>query len=109
MKSGAAQMQELVDAGFTLKQISDAISNDVFKILPKSLTEVLHGKKESVVEKTKAVKTGTEKSSKSTTEAVKKTGNSDTSKAAKDAQKPAKAAANNASFPINDDTPDGDL
>ena len=47
LKSGAVKMQELLDAGYTLKQISDAISEDVFGILPKSLTEILGRKKEN--------------------------------------------------------------
>lgn len=127
LKSGAAQMQQLVEAGFTLKQISDAISNDVFKILPKSLTEVLHGKKEKTVRKTKVTKTDTENASKGATEAAKQPSDSSTSKADKGSKKADKAATqeaaqaasvkidrqavdgNNASFAVNEDTPDGEL
>lgn len=127
LKSGTAQMLQLVEAGFTLKQISDAISNDVFKILPKSLTEALHGKKEKTVRKTKVPKKEPENASKGATEGAKQSSDSSTSKADKGSKKADKTAAqeatqaasvkidkqaadgNNASFSVNEDTPDGEL
>lgn len=51
LKSGVLKMQALLDKGFTLKQISDAISEDVFGIMPKSLTETLTGKKAKPVKR----------------------------------------------------------
>jgi hypothetical protein len=35
-------LQQLVDDGYTISQITEAIKNDVFSILPKTLTEILN-------------------------------------------------------------------
>lgn len=37
-----AAIKELYDAGYTVQQIAKAISNDVFGILPKSVTQILN-------------------------------------------------------------------
>lgn len=36
-----AELQKLMDEGYTISQIVDAMKNDVFSILPKTITEVL--------------------------------------------------------------------
>lgn len=39
-----AELKKLFDEGYTLLQIAEAMKNDVFSILPKTLTEVIQNK-----------------------------------------------------------------
>nr|WP_181375053.1 hypothetical protein [Polaromonas sp. W10N]AWD72318.1 hypothetical protein pW10NP1_p011 [Polaromonas sp. W10N] len=75
LKSKRAELQKLMDDGYTISQIVDAMKNDVFSILPKTITEVLakETKKPRVVKKVvDAVKTtpGTEATTVATTEST---------------------------------------
>lgn len=66
-----AELKKLIDEGYTLIQIAEAMKNDVFSILPKTLTEVIQNKtkKPRVIKKTgDAVKT-TEATTVASTEA----------------------------------------
>lgn len=40
-----SDIKKLMDEGYTAKQIAEAFSNDVFGILPKSITELVEGKR----------------------------------------------------------------
>jgi len=40
-------IKQLMDQGYTARQIADAFSSDVFGILPKSITEIVEGKKKA--------------------------------------------------------------
>lgn len=42
-------IKKLMDEGYTAKQIAEAFSSDVFGILPKSITELVEGKKKQVI------------------------------------------------------------
>ena len=42
------EIQALFDKGYTSKQIATALSNDVFGILPKSITQLISGKRPPV-------------------------------------------------------------
>lgn len=54
LESTKAQIQELMKKGYTAKQIADALSNDVFGILPKTITQLMGAKSSSSKPKTKA-------------------------------------------------------
>lgn len=41
LESTKEQIQELIKKGYTVKQIADALSNDVFGILPKTITQLI--------------------------------------------------------------------
>ncbi len=41
IESAKTQIQELIKKGYTIKQIADALSNDVFGILPKTITQLI--------------------------------------------------------------------
>ena len=41
LEATKAQIQELIKKGYTTKQIADALSNDVFGILPKTITQLI--------------------------------------------------------------------
>lgn len=53
LESAKAEIQELVNKGYTTKQIADALRNDVFDIIPKTITQLL-GTKSSRKQKAKA-------------------------------------------------------
>lgn len=40
-----SEIKELMDKGYTTKQIAEAFKSDVFGILPKTITEIVEGKK----------------------------------------------------------------
>lgn len=44
LEATKAEIQELVKKGYTTKQIADALSNDVFGILPKTITQLIGAK-----------------------------------------------------------------
>lgn len=44
LETTKAQILELIKKGYTAKQISDAISEDVFGILPKTITQLIGAK-----------------------------------------------------------------
>lgn len=50
-----ADIKALMDKGYTAQQVSDALKLDVFSILPKSITEIVKGKKQAAVKKTRVV------------------------------------------------------
>lgn len=50
-----ADIKALMDKGYTAQQVADALKLDVFSILPKSITEIVKGKKPAAVKKTRAV------------------------------------------------------
>lgn len=50
-----ADIKALMDKGYTAQQVSDALKIDVFSILPKSITEIVKGKKQAAVKKTRVV------------------------------------------------------
>ena len=54
LEAAKAEIQALVKKGYTPKQIADALSNDVFGIIPKTITQLLGGKASSRKAKTKA-------------------------------------------------------
>ncbi len=41
LEATKVQIQELIKKGYTTKQIADALSNDVFGILPKTITQLI--------------------------------------------------------------------
>lgn len=45
------EIKELMDKGYTTKQIAEAFKSDVFGILPKTITEIVEGKKTKVTVK----------------------------------------------------------
>ena len=53
LESTKAQIQELIKKGYTAKQIADALSNDVFGILPKTITQLISTKTTSRKPKTR--------------------------------------------------------
>lgn len=50
-----SDIKALMDKGYTAQQVSDALKLDVFSILPKSITEIVKGKKQATVKKTHVV------------------------------------------------------
>ena len=44
-------IKKLMNEGYTARQIADAFSSDVFGILPKSITEIVEGKKKTPVKR----------------------------------------------------------
>lgn len=44
-------IKKLLDEGYTVKQIAEAFCSDVFSILPKSITELVEGKKKATVKR----------------------------------------------------------
>lgn len=51
------ELKDLADSGYTVQQIADALKDDVFSILPKSITTAIHGKKKQVKRTTKNTNT----------------------------------------------------
>lgn len=49
-----ADIKALMDKGYTAQQVSDALKLDVFSILPKSITEIVKGKKLVIPKKTRS-------------------------------------------------------
>lgn len=72
------EILELVDAGYSIKSICDAFADDVFKILPKTITQIIKDERKAKddairAERKKAaqvVKPATKKASKKTIEQV---------------------------------------
>ncbi len=54
LEAAKAEIQELVKKGYTPKQIADALSDDVFGIIPKTITQLLGTKASYKKPKTKA-------------------------------------------------------
>ena len=54
LEAAKAEIQELVKKGYTPKQIADALSNDVFGIIPKTITQLIGSKASSRKAKAKA-------------------------------------------------------
>lgn len=48
LQATKVEIQALVDKGYTTKQIATALSNDAFGILPKSITQLISGKRPPV-------------------------------------------------------------
>lgn len=44
LKARRVELQKLIDDGYTVAQIVEAMKNDVFDVLPKTITEVLNNK-----------------------------------------------------------------
>ena len=87
-----ADIKALMDKGYTAQQVADALKLDVFNILPKSITEIVKGKKPAAVKKTRVVTS------------VQSSVNE------RAASKPAmKPAGNAGTFEITPDTPNGEL
>lgn len=53
LEATKAEIQQLVKKGYTTKQIADALSNDVFGILPKTITQLIGAKTASKKPKTR--------------------------------------------------------
>lgn len=51
LKSVKEDIKKLMEEGYTAKQIAQAFSSDVFGILPKSITEIVEGKKKAPVKR----------------------------------------------------------
>ena len=84
-------IKALMDKGYTAQQVADALKIDVFSILPKSITEIVKGKKLAAVNKPRSATT---------------------TPATTPAKKPVTSAqqvGGNGTFPIKPDTPDGEL
>ena len=48
-------IEKLMESGYSVQQIADALQNgDIFKILPKSITELVVGKKQKIVKRATA-------------------------------------------------------
>ncbi len=47
IESVKPQIQEMIKKGYTIKQIADALSSDVFGILPKTITQLIGTKSSS--------------------------------------------------------------
>jgi len=45
------EIKQLMEEGYTARQIAEAFSSDVFGILPKSITEIVEGKKKAPVKR----------------------------------------------------------
>lgn len=88
-----ADIKALMDKGYTAQQVADALKLDVFNILPKSITEIVKGKKPTAIKKTRVV---TSVQSPVSTYA-----------ASKPAMKP--EGGNAGTFEITPDTPNGEL
>lgn len=65
LETTRVEIQELVKKGYTTKQIADALSNDVFGILPKTITQLIGAKTASRKPKTRHVLTPPSEASKS--------------------------------------------
>lgn len=87
-----ADIKALMDKGYTAQQVADALKLDVFNILPKSITEIVKGKKPAVVKKMRA--------------AAPVQSSVSTHAASKPAMKP---EGNAGTFEITPDTPNGEL
>ena len=93
-----ADIKALMDKGYTAQQVADALKIDVFSILPKSITEIVKGKKLAAIKKPRSATTTpvtTPATTTVTTQArpVTSTQQSNT----------------NSTFQIKPDTPDGEL
>ena len=86
-----ADIKALMDKGYTAQQVADALKIDVFSILPKSITEIVKGKKPAAVNKPRSATTPP-----ATTPAKKQVSS-------------AQQVGGNGTFPIKPDTPDGEL
>jgi len=53
LEAAKDEIQELLKKGYTTKQIADALSNDVFGIIPKTITQLTSSKKTKEKTKTK--------------------------------------------------------
>ena len=90
-----ADIKALMDKGYTAQQVADALKIDVFSILPKSITEIVKGKKLAAVKKPRSATT-TQVTTQATTQSerpVTSTQQSNTK----------------STFQIKPDTPDGEL
>jgi len=87
-------IKALMDKGYTAQQVADALKTDVFSILPKSITEIVRGKKLAAVKNPRASKTP------ATTQITAQLARSVTS---------AQQGNTNSTFKIKPDTADGEL
>lgn len=90
-----ADIKALMDKGYTAQQVADALKIDVFSILPKSITEIVKGKKLAAVKKPRSATT-----TPVTTQVTTQSARPVTS---------AQQSNTNSTFQIKPDTPDGEL
>jgi hypothetical protein len=88
-----------MDKGYTAQQVADALKIDVFSILPKSITEIVKGKKLAAVKKPQSATT-TPATTTVTTQATTQSARPVTS---------TQQSNTNSTFQIKPDTPDGEL
>lgn len=98
-----ADIKALMDKGYTAQQVADALKIDVFSILPKSITEIVKGKKLTAVKKPRSATT-TPVTTPVTIPATKQV----TTKSARPVTS-AQQSNTNSTFQIKPDTPDGEL
>ena len=110
-------IKALMEKGYTTQQISDALKVDVFSILPKSITEIVTGKKQAKPRKATTTPRATAQNEQRTTSAqadtklVHAANKAATMQDTKRATNQATGAAQsiNATFEIKPDTPNGEL
>jgi hypothetical protein len=114
-------IKALLDKGYTTQQISDALKVDVFSILPKSITEIITGKKPAKQRKVAATQKATAQNEQQATKAQADTKHAhaaNRSATIQDTNRAPKPPANqatggeqksNATFEIKPDTPNGEL
>ena len=90
-----ADIKALMDKGYTAQQVADALKIDVFSILPKSITEIVKGKKLAAVKKPRSATT-TQVTTQATTQSERPVTSTQQSNT-------------NSTFQIKPDTPDGEL
>ena len=66
-------LQQLIKDGYTIQQIAEAIKEDIFSILPKTITEIVTPKKSSTAATTKTVKAARKTATTAETVAAKET------------------------------------
>lgn len=53
LQASKKEITDLVKKGYTAKQIADALSNDIFGILPKTITQMISGKQTKTTAKSR--------------------------------------------------------
>lgn len=109
MRNIKVEIKALMDKGYTAQQISDALKVDVFSILPKSITEIVRGKKTAETRKAAARKAAATQPA--TQPATKAATQPSTQPSTQPAAKQATGGEqqNKSTFAIKQDTPDGEL
>lgn len=97
-----AEILELVDAGYSIKSICDAFANDVFKILPKTITQIIKDERKAKDEAIRAARKAAEPAPEQKTKTARK---AKTLTVTEQPKEPEQKPKDDSTFPVMQDEP----